>query len=185
MQAIPPQSETCECRALREEMNAGFCNIMGILGSIVQTLQEVTHANANVGATPQQESSEDPNVGISEEGGFSFERLKATKGAIFDHLYSKLLSPKLVFEAFNVGYAGCPPIISMDSKISGYSGTWRFGRERYKKFYHLQIVYNDINKQPVGDRESCALTMHMKYTRKACGAISTLSKKITESHSIH
>lgn len=181
MQNIPPQSETCECRALREEMNANFCTIMGILSGITKTLLDGTHAN---GATPHQ-ASEDLNEETSEAECLSFERLKATKGAIFDHLYSKLITPKLVVEAFNVGYAGCPSIVSMDSKLSEYCNTWRFGKERYKKFYNLQIVYNEINRQAVGDRESYALTMHMKFTGKACGAISTLSIFFTESHSTH
>lgn len=101
-----------------------FVAIKILLGS-AQTLRDRTHAS---GATPQRKS-EDLNRKISKEGGFSFERLKATKGAIFDHLYSKLITPKLVFEAFNVAYAGCPPTITMDSKVSGYAGTYNWRRK--------------------------------------------------------
>ena len=168
---------TCECHVLREEMNAGFNKIMGILSDQAETRRGGTHTSD----APHQHASEEDNVELCEENGFSFERLKATKGAIFDYLYAKLITPKLVVEAFTKGYAGCPSIIKMDSKISGYSGTWRFGRERYKKFYNLQIVYNQIIKQPISDHERYALTMHMEFTGKASGAISTLSKKITKS----
>lgn len=136
MQGIPSQSETCECHAFREDMNAGLCSMMGILSGLAQTWRDGTVAS---GATPQHESEKDI-VEISEEGGFIFERLKATKCAIYDDLYPEPITLKLVFEAFNVGYAHCLPKTTMQSKMREYAGTSRFGRSKAKKIQSLNRI---------------------------------------------
>ena len=67
----------------------------------------------------------------SEDEVFDVRRLKATDGAIFDYLYPLIKTPKNVMDAFNIGFAGCPPINSMESRESEYARVWRAGGKRY------------------------------------------------------
>lgn len=123
-------SKICECYAAQEDMSAIFWG---------SPQAQPKHYAMGHKQTAPQPSMRDDNVEIPKEKRSSFERLKATKGAIFDCMHVRLTIPKLVFEAF--GYNGCPPMIVMDPKISVYVGTWRFGRKRYKRFYTISKSY--------------------------------------------
>lgn len=111
--------------------------------------------------------------------GFDVGRLKATPGAIFDYLYPLIRTPQNVMDAFNVGFAGCPSINSMESQESEYSRVWRTGGKRYKQYAILRLVNADIETQPIKDRVQYTSTMHMKYTGKTQGALATLAKGIS------
>ena len=80
----------------------------------------------------------DNNVETPNKKCSSFERLKATKGAMFDYLYPKL---KLIFETFNVRYARCLPISTMQSQMREYVGTSRFGRKMCEEFFTISKSY--------------------------------------------
>ena len=105
-------------------------------------------------------------------------------GAIFDHLYSKINTPKNLYDAFVKGFAGCPSITVMESNVA-YKKIWRAGGDRYKKIQTLKVVYKDIVKADVADIEEYMTSrIYTKYGYKLGGKISTLSRKIEKSKSV-
>ena len=82
-------------------------------------------------------------------------------------------------DAFNTGFAGCPPINNMESRESEYARVWRAGGKRYKQYAILRLVNADIETQLGKDRVHYTSTMHMKYTGKPQGALATLAKEIS------
>ena len=97
-------------------------------------------------------------------------------GTAFNFLYHRLKSPKLIYEAFTDGLYGFPPILDMEARGNEFEKRWRAGK--YKKFYEIKVVYNDIIAQPVANRNTYMLGMSVKFSRKTRAAMSTLSRDI-------
>ena len=90
-------------------------------------------------------------------------------------------SPLDVFNAFERGFAGFPPIDVMDAPTSKYR-RWRAGGDRHKKFYDWKVVISDIRNQTQDkvDQEKLMGTTHLKCRMKSGRAISSLAKLIRE-----
>lgn len=116
----------------------------------------------------------------TQEAAFDFDKLKTIEGGIFDYLYPLIKTPRNVMDAFDLGFAGCPPINCMESRESDYARVWRAGGKRYKTFCELRVVNDDIEKQPGKDRHMHTLSMRMKYTGNVARALSTLAKAISK-----
>ena len=102
-----------------------------------------------------------------------------TDGAIFDHLFRYVKSPRDLFVAFERGFAGCPSIDVMDAPGIKYS-RWRAGKDRHKKIYDWKVVITAIRNQSrdMEDRERFVGAIHLKYGMKRGGALSSLAKLI-------
>lgn len=144
---------------------------------LIEAMEQRASTSSHPPATPSVVTA-DPLPSANEE--FDVGRLKETPGAIFDFLYPLIKTPRNVMDAFNIGFAGCPPIDSMESRESEYARVWRNGGKRYKQFAVLKLVNDKIAKIDSKDRVQYTLTMHMKYTGKEQGALATLAKAISK-----
>ena len=146
------------------------------MNKIPEAIQQGASTSNHPPATPSVVATDPVTFG---DEVFDVRRLMDTDGAIFDYLYPLIKTPKNVMDAFNIGFAGCPPINSMESRESEYARVWRAGGKRYKQFAILRAVNEDIETQPGKDRLHYTLTMHLKYTGKPQGALATLAKEIS------
>ena len=146
------------------------------IARLVEAAERVASTSSQPPTTPTVVAEDPPTSG---DEVFDIWRLKATNGAIFDYLYPLIKTPKNVMDAFNIGFAGCPPINSMESRESEYAQVWRAGGKRYKQFATLKALNEDIETQPGKERVLYTQTMHSKYTGKLQGALATLAKAIS------
>ena len=176
-QDIPPSEGAPEMLQIKIlQMHEEMREMARDIARLVEAAQQGASTNSQPPVTPTVVAEDPPTSG---DEVFDIWRLKATNGAIFDYLYPLIKTPKNVMDAFNIGFAGCPPINSMESRESEYAQVWRAGGKRYKQFGTLRAVNRDIEMQPSKDREHYTITMHSKYTGKLQGALATLTKAIS------
>lgn len=177
---------------MNRELQEGLCHINKLLEGVKDMVQQaiIKKAALQKAATTISHPAEAPQIARDdtksieedeegEEDVIDIAKLNVTKGAIFDYLYRRLKTPQDVTDAFTNGFAGCPPINSMEARGSEYAQSWRAGAKRYKMFCVLRTVNKTIEAQPVKNRRHYTSIMHMKYTGKPHGALSTLTSRIT------